>query len=168
MNTYYNHFAYGEDLARRLRAISHTDTDQHFYRATEAEELQDLIAHLSSVHGMILVAIDGHNSDFKWANSDSLMERSQYFFLVLQQTVSGDTDTVFAAQQECTGVARQIIARIMNDAHDPKVKPLHFIDAGSFTLRGVGPVGDNFYGSILGFNRVVGMNYQINTAMWHE
>jgi hypothetical protein len=167
MDTKYNHFQYGEALARALRPVSHTDTARHFYRATELEELEDLTARLSSASGMLLIAIDGHNADFGWKNADNLMERPQYFFLVLRQTTSGDPDTVFAAQSECAAVARQIIARMLNDARLPQTNPMQFVDPGSFTLRGIGPIADNFFGVILGFNREVGMNYQIESSMWN-
>jgi hypothetical protein len=167
MNTKYDHFVYGEQLAAALKPISHTPTRQRFYRATEIEELEDLNARISSASSMMLVAIDGHNSDFRYRNSDSLMQRPQYFFLVLRQTVSGDVDTIFAAQSECEAVAKQIIARIVNDASHSGINPLQFVDPASFAIRGIGPVGDNFYGVILGFNVDVGMNCEIINDMWN-
>ena len=59
----YNHFEYGDLLARKLKPIAHSDTKQHYYHATEMEDLQELNARLSGAHGMILVAINGSNSD---------------------------------------------------------------------------------------------------------
>ncbi|MDR1455529.1 MAG: hypothetical protein LBJ01_07760 [Tannerella sp.] len=167
MQQQYHHFEYGESLARRLKAISHTDTQQQFYRATEVEELSELNARLSSASGMILVAIDGNNSDFGWKNSDSLMERPQYFFMVAKQTVSGDTDTVFTAQQECAAIVRQIIARMVRD-HQRYDSGMTYLDESSFTARGVGPIGENFYGVILGFNMDVGLDCRIDQTCWNE
>lgn len=167
MQQKYSHFEYGESLARRLKAISHTDEQQHFYRATEAEELTDLNARLSSASGMILVAIDGSNSDFSWKNSDSLMERPQYFFIVARQTTSGDTDTLFAAQVECSAVVRQIISRMVFD-HQRYEHGMTYLDESSFTARGIGPIGENFYGIILGFNLDVGLDCRIDKTLWNE
>jgi hypothetical protein len=167
MQQKYDHFGYGETLARRLKAISHSDGRQQFYRATEVEELTDLVARLSSASGMILVAIDGNNSDFSWKDSDSLMERPQYFFIVAQQTESGDTDSIFAAQQACKVVVRQIISRMVVD-HQRYAHGMTFLDESSLTVRGIGPLGENFYGVILGFNLDVGLDCRIDNSFWNE
>jgi hypothetical protein len=125
----YNHFEYGETLAQKLKAIAHTDSEQHYYRATEMEDLQELNARLSGARGMILVAIDGCNSDFGWENSDSLMERPQYFFVVAKATPGNDTAQIFTSQSECKAVALQIIARMMQDGNSYKPQsPLQFLE----------------------------------------
>jgi hypothetical protein len=116
---------------------------------------------------MILVAIDGSNSDFSWKNSDSLMERPQYFFIVARQTTSGDTDTLFAAQVECSAVVRQIISRMVFD-HQRYEHGMTYLDESSFTARGIGPIGENFYGIILGFNLDVGLDCRIDKTLWNE
>ena len=62
----YNHFSYTEALARNLKAISHTDDDCHFFRATEQMDLGEIEENISSMHGMIMLSIDGKESTFSF------------------------------------------------------------------------------------------------------
>lgn len=163
----YNHFEYGEMLARKLKPISHTNQKQRYYRATELEELEELNDRLSSAEGIILIAIDGNNSDFGYNNSDNLMELPQYFFIVAKSAPSNDTDNIFTAQAECKSIGMQIIARMMQEGRNYNA-PLQFLDPNKITIRGIGPIGDNFYGIIIGFNFNWGVNYTIDKTMWED
>jgi len=122
----YNHFEYGEMLARQLRAIAHTDKEQHYYRATEIEDLQELNARLSGARGMILVAIDDCNSDFGWKNSDSLMERPQYFFVVAKATPGNDKSSQEAAAEAIeNNIRKKIVERqIVNPLYYEKMSAI--------------------------------------------
>ncbi len=61
----YKHFEYSEFLARHLAPIRHTDTDCHFLRSDEVEEISDLEARISSIRDYVLVAIDGTTPIFR-------------------------------------------------------------------------------------------------------
>lgn len=161
----YNHFQYSENLARKLKAIGHTDSDCHFFRATEQTELRELEDNLSSAHGMIMLAVDGKDSGFQFRNSDSLMERPAYSLVIAKQTSSSDSDTVFKAQQECKAVMMQVISRMLNDARDYKHR-CDLIDPDSFRIEGFGPIGDLFYGVMLWFALDEGVNFEIKPDMW--
>ena len=62
----YNHFQYAEMLARHLVAISHTDEDPHFFRASEQGDLIELTQMISRAHDVIMIAVDGQASDFNF------------------------------------------------------------------------------------------------------
>ncbi|MDR1370803.1 MAG: hypothetical protein LBJ72_11870 [Dysgonamonadaceae bacterium] len=161
----YNHFTYGEMLARALKPIRHTDIDKHFYQAIEVEDLPDLDERLSDAHGVNLIAIDGSNSDFIYKNPEAFLKRPQYFFIIVAQTDSTDIQTVLAAQKQCETVAEQIISKMLCDFHE-YVSGLHALDPETFTIRGYGPIADNFYGVILGFNMSQPKPYKIDQTMW--
>lgn len=163
----YNHFNYAEMLARRLKAISHTDKDCHFFRATEQTELRELEDNITAAKGTILIAIDGVNSNFSWNLSDSLMERPMYSLVIARQTSSTDSETVFAAQKQCKEIALQCIAKLLQDA-EKDVRGCMFIDEGSFSIDGFGPIADMFYGVIVSYSFTQGLNYMIDSAMWNE
>ena len=97
-----------------------------------------------------MLAVDGKDSGFQFRNSDSLMERPAYSLVIAKQTSSSDSDTVFAAQQECKAVMMQVISRMLNDARDYKHR-CDLIDPDSFRIEGFGPIGDLFYGVMLWF-----------------
>lgn len=161
----YNHFTYTEKLARQLVPVSHTDTDCHFFRATEQTDLIELDEKISIAHGMIMIAIDGASSEFTLNNADSLMERPGYSIVIAKQTKSADTDSIFQAQKECKEAMTAVIARMLND-YNKNIYGCDKIDTSTFQMSGLGPIGDGFYGVILDFYLDEGVNYMLNPSMW--
>ena len=161
----YKHFEYSEFLARHLAPIRHTDTDCHFLRSDEVEEISDLEARISSIRDYVLVAIDGHNSDFSWINSDNLVNIPQYFIAVLKQSETGNIDAVHKSKADCKEILMQIVCRMMVDREEER-NELQFLEVDSMTMRGVGPMSENFSGVMLGFNLRRPVQYFINESMW--
>lgn len=161
----YNHFQYSEWLARHLAPIGHTDADCHFLRSDEVEEISDLEERISYIRNYVLVAIDGHNSDFSWINSDNLVNIPQYFIAILKRSESGNIDALHASKAECRELLMQVVCRMMLDWNEER-NGLQFLDADSMTMRGVGPMGDNFYGVMLGFNLRKPVSFFIDESKW--
>lgn len=160
----YNHFRYGELLAKHLKPIAHSDEQQRFFPATEEEQFLSIEDRISNIKGTILIAIDGSNSDFSW-QPDNMTEKPQYFFVILQNTNSDRTETIFQAQRECRFIAHQIISRMMNDYVHSEYN-LMALDPDSFTIRGVGPFADNFFGILVGFNLLNSFNFTLKPEYW--
>ncbi len=160
----YNHFSYCEDIARRLKAIGHSDVEKHFFRATEQTEVQELENNMTSARGFILIAVDGKNIDFGW-KADSLIGIPVYGIVIAGQVSSSDTDTIFDTQDDCSKLAVQVIAKMAEDAEKYNFGA-EFIDLGTFAMNGFGPIADLFYGVYLTFTLKEGVNYTINPEMW--
>jgi hypothetical protein len=161
----YNHFSYGEMIATRHKLIKHNINDVHFFRSTETEEVTELDARLSQAHDVVLVAIDGKNSDYEMNGADALIETPQYFFAILKQTNSTDDTTIADAQEESKSIASHIIAYMLRDQLN-RENGLDDLDASSFTVRGIGAFGDNFYGVMLGFNMKPNVSYEVDENIW--
>ncbi|MBK5720144.1 hypothetical protein JGH11_04585 [Dysgonomonas sp. Marseille-P4677] len=164
-NGKYNHYQYCEAIARKLKPIQHSEDKKQFFEATEQDELETLEARLSDTSGILFIAIDGSESAFGWKNSDSLMEQPTYKFAIVEKTLSDDSSTIFKAQQHCKAIAMQVIAQMMQDAQDYKAG-MELLDPGSFQLKGFGPIGNNYYGILVGFSFDQGINYNINPELW--
>lgn len=160
----YNHYDYCEAIARKLKPIGHSDSDRHFYRATEQTELQELVERMSSAHGMIMIAIDGSFRSFRH-EADSLMELPSYTIAIAKQTRSTDTDTIFDAIRDSKAAMMQVISRMLCDAREYQ-HDCELIDASSFRMEGFGPIADLFYGVILSFSLNEGVDYCVNPEMW--
>ncbi len=158
----YNHFEYGKMLADKLKPIQ-----GRYYKATEQTEMQELSVQLSEAKDTILIAVDGAESSFSFPNSDSLLEYPKYSFAIVSQTDSSDVQTVLNAQNKCKEFAKQIIAKMLQDAIKYK-NGLEFVDGGSFKIAGMGPVGDNFYGVLLTISFSQGISYCLNKSMWED
>lgn len=161
----YNHFSYGETIARTLKPIGHSDTQKHYFKATEQDEIDTVSQWISQARGVLLIAIDGAESSFEWNSSDSLMEQPLYLFAVVKQTTGDNPASIFEAQQYCKRIGEQIIAHLMQDFHADK-NGVGLLDPSSFRMKGFGPVGENFYGVLLGFSFNQGINYTIDPRLW--
>lgn len=160
----YNHFSYGEALAKGLKAIAHNEYRERFFRATEQEGLYTLYEKISSLDSTVMVAIDGSNSDFMW-QPDSMFEKPQYFFIILHPSSSDNADSIHQAQSYCKNIGCQVISRMLQDQM-LCIHGLEFLDKESFTMRGVGPLGDNFYGILVGFNLNNSFNFELDNDYW--
>ncbi|MDR0824603.1 MAG: hypothetical protein LBN74_05875 [Prevotella sp.] len=164
-NRKYNHYEYCETIARKLKPIQHTDEKRQFFKSTEQEELDELNERISDTSGVLFIAIDGTESSFDWRNSDSLMEQPSYLFAIVEQTEGGNAASIFQAQQHCKAIAMQVVASMMQDYHDYK-NGLELLEPATFRMKGFGPIGNNYYGVLVGFSFNQGTNYEINPALW--
>ena len=163
----YNHFEYGEMLAGKLRQIVESKDSKKYYTCSESENLFDFMRRLSSVRGMVMIALDGSNSDYEMNKGDVLFEIPQYFFLFLQSAKTDVPADILEKQKECKRICEQVQAYMLQEMKNPlKTTSLKQLQTDSFTIRGVGPLGDNFYGALLGFNLKLGINYQIDSEYW--
>ena len=163
----YNHFEYGELLSRKLKPIVDSADEKRYYTCSESDSLMSLIDRLSSVKGIVLLAMDGRNSDFEYREGDSLLKIPQYFFMMLQPAPNDNSDRILAAQEYCEKICLQIQAYMMHElSHPIKTTPMKCLEPDSFTIRGIGPIGDNLYGAIIGFNLKMGINYELDGDMW--
>lgn len=138
----YDHFAYGEALASSLKAISHTPQKIRFFTAFGLEDLTNLNDRLSSIDGTILIAVDGCESDSEDNGADAINDKQVYSFIVAQNTFSGHPDSINQAARQCKYICKQIRNKLL--------KEVEYADR-STQINGIGPIGDNFYGTVLTF-----------------
>lgn len=158
----YNHFIYGESIARKLKDIGHTDERQRFFTAFGLEDLYNFDDKLSSVTGTVLIAVDGCESDSSDNGYDSLNDRTTYSFIVARNTISDRPQTIDQSVACCRILAKQIRNRLLND---PELKQL--IDR-STQITGIGPVGDNFYGVVLTYHITEPEVFFVDPIFWKE
>jgi len=163
----YNHFQYTEALARKLKAISHSDSKCRYFRATGQSKLQDLYNNMSSINGCIMIAVDGKIIDFELNSTDSLIVGPQYGIVIVLPTQSSDESTVFNAQEEAKNIMLQCIFKMLQDARRYQ-NGCDNIDFSSLQIDGFGPIADLFYGVELSFKMKEGQNYELNPEMWNS
>ena len=138
----YDHFAYGEALASALKDISHTPQKKRFFTAFGLEDLINLDDSLSSIDGTILIAVDGCESESEDNEADSLNDKQVYSFIVAKNTISGKPETINLAAKQCKKICKQIRNKLLKD--------IQYVDRNT-QINGIGPIGDNFYGTVLTF-----------------
>ena len=156
----YDHFNYGESLASSHKDISHTPQRKRFFTAFGLEDLTTMNDSLSSINGTILIAVDGCESDSEDNGSDGLNDKQIYSFIVARNTISGNPTSINQAAKECKRICKQIRNRLFND---PTL--IGIIDRNT-QINGIGPIGDNFYGTVLTFSLNVPEDYFIDARYW--
>ena len=158
----YSHYEYGELLANKLKPISHTPEHPHFFSAFGFEDLFGFEDKLSNVTGMVLIAVDGMESESSDNNGDGLTDRNEYSFIVARNTNSSRPETINQAALDCKVIAKQIRNRLF---HDPTLK---YSISRTTRINGIGPIGDNFYGVVLTFSLREPEDFFINSDFWED
>lgn len=152
----YDHFTYGEALASSLKEISHTAEKKRFFTAFGLEDLLNFNDNLSSVTGTILIAVDSQESESKDNGADGLNDKQVYSFIVAKNTISGKPSTINHATKQCKLICKQIRNKLLSD---PTLDG--YIDRNT-EINGIGPIGDNFYGTALTFFLNVPENFIVD------
>ena len=163
----YNHFEYMQHVAERLIPIGHSADSCHFIMSDEVEEILTLGDRISNMPGMLLLAIDGCESEFNWNNGDSLVELPRYLFAVVDKTSRLDPQSVIVAKRNCSFIAKEILKKMMHDSLG-NTNGLGTLDIGSFSQGGVGPIGDTFFGVMVGFSLTTPIDFSVNEKLWKD
>ena len=158
----YNHFTYGESLAKQLIPISHTLAKPRHFTAFGLEALYNLDDKLSSVTGMILISVDGYESDSKDNGADQLTDKRIYSFIVAKNTTSDNPKTLNTAVEDCRSVAKQIRNKMLLNS------PISDIIDRDTQINGIGPIGDNFYGVVLTLTVNEPEIFSVDDTYWQE
>ncbi len=158
----YNHFAYGESIARKLKDIAHSDDHPRFFTAFGLEDLYNFTDKISSVKGIILIAVDGCESDSTDNGHDALTDRLTYSFIVAGSTVNDRPQTLDTTVAKCRSIAKQIRNHLFLQ---PTLRQV--IDRNT-QITGIGPIGDNFYGVILTFAIEENEQFFLDQTFWEE
>ena len=159
----YDHYTYCEDLARQLKAVGHTDARPRFFTAFGLEDLYDFEDRLSAVGpGMVLIAVDGTEMDSEGNRADGIADTYTYSVILASSTRRDRPGTLAQAVAQCKDVALQVRNLLLLDPDlCGKLRQ-------EFTLNGIGPIGDGFYGVVLTYRIISYDSFMVEPEYWHE
>ena len=71
-----------------------------------------------------------------------LNDKQVYSFIVARNTISGNPETINQTAKQCKSICKQIRNKLLKD--------IKYVDRNT-QINGIGPIGDNFYGTVLTF-----------------
>lgn len=154
----YNHYEFCEEMARKLRAVGHTDERQRFFKASGGEWLADIEDRLSAVSGLVLVAVDSGELDTQGVGADALQDDWRFFVILAKATDNDHPDTVHAAMQDCRTLA--VAVRNVLIRRYPRMM------SRTTSIFPVGPLADNYYGVALEFTMQAFDNYAPDESLF--
>lgn len=163
----YNHFQYAGNLTTSLRFFQPgiQKNRKVLFTSPNSDSLYSISQKLSEISYPVLVAVNGYDADYSDNDADALFEKAQYFFMILQPAIADNPEDILSRQEECKENALQIQAKLIKDSRAYK-SGLTGLLTDTFTIRSIGPIGDNLYGVIIGFNVQENIEYFIKEDMW--
>lgn len=159
----FNLFSYAEQLVTNLKPIK----NKTMLRAFGVEDLIDFQSKMTSIQHRCLIAVNGYDKELSQADSDSKIMLPQYAIIVVQPCTDTDVNTIFDAAEECSVVTEEIYKKMAMDEKD-KNSPLYAKRILNVKFAGIGPVGDNFYGSAIYFSVKENYNFKLDPKQWQQ
>jgi len=169
---YFDAVIYFEDIARKLKAVRHSDANKHFFRASNVMQLQELIASLSIAQYPAIVVFDKRDGRFEDNQSNNLIDRQYHQVLVLKPANGESSDSRRAAVDECSNIVNSIISRMTRDWLEAQrmndTTGLRNLDRSTMYYNTVGPLLDNLFGLELAFTLKEVQNTKFVADDWDE
>jgi len=162
----YNHIAYGLNLSKKM-VLFQLKKEKAYHVAPNSDTLQSISHQLSSINYPVLVAIDGRDSTFEDNDADAVIQKPQYFFMILKPARADNSADILAAQALCEANALQIQAKMIADSR-AYINGLTGLMIDTFSISSIGPIGDGLFGVIMGFSISQGIEHKVLPAYWIE
>lgn len=169
----FNFISYMRDeIAAKLKELQHTETNPHFHRIMGIADMEEFIGNQLLSDGYQLLAED--REDVRAVGSeDNHLHRNFFSFYITKDFVPGDFDSIETAKKDCKKVAEKIISRMKYDWKAEKKLPatqwthnIALLEPMSFTIRTVGPLGDNYIAAYVSFTVMSVPNLTYNPDDW--
>lgn len=160
----YNHFSYCEQLARHLKAVSHTEARPRFFTAFGLEDLYNFEDKLSGVTGTVMIAVDGQESESSDNGADALADSDTYSIILARNTRRDEPKTIDEAVAACKKLAKQVRNFLLAD---PDLAYTQTVDRNT-TINGIGPIGDGYYGVVLTYRIVSYHSFDVEPEYWED
>lgn len=168
----FNGITYFTNVAMHMKAIGHSPENQHFFRASNVLQLQELLQNLTKAQYPALVFFDKRDGRFDDQNSNNLVDRQFYQLLILKPAGIEDSDQRQQAIDDCFAIIRRIISRMTRDwlaaNRGNDTTGLRNLDRGSMYYNSVGPLVDNLFGMELAFTLREPVDTTYNADDWND
>jgi hypothetical protein len=154
----FDYTAYMKDVSTRLKAIAHDDSakTKKFFRISSVANIDEIVQHFTHAGTPCLMVED--NRTGRYIDNDTLnyIDNQSYAFMVLQYCKVMDAESREEAKQDTLAIVHKIIAKMKKDKYAdlqggyPKTG-LRDFDMNSVFYQTIGPVADNYYGTLVQF-----------------
>jgi hypothetical protein len=166
----YNHIAYIEDIARRLKVIGHSDSEKRFYRIASLRDLQELISNLMQARMPALGVLEFADGRLVENQADKVDVLESYSFLVLHRAHTGDHDARNQVKEQMKAIMLEVFSKYKKDrATDYSLDTeygLRHLDLNSFSWRMYDTLPDNLMALVVNFTCSNFASLKINDSDW--
>lgn len=139
-----------EAIATNLKEINHSRNNKAFAIASTINLFEGLSENITNINLPALIVIDDLASRLIDSDSDNLLDIPFYQFVILLKADVNDAESANKARRDAKTLAKKIIARMDKDRR-AYTNGLNYLERGSISFDGVGPVGDGACGCMVTF-----------------
>ncbi|MEA3378041.1 MAG: hypothetical protein U9Q69_00215 [Nanoarchaeota archaeon] len=160
--TFTDYTDYFENIAKNLKAISHTEAEKHFYKT----ELEELLIGLQNTINYPALVLEGYDISFTDHGSDNfLKDRDGAFSILKMCNDPNDASKIYAIYESC----EIIVNNILNIIKYHKEKKTHAVVKDfEFSSVEVLPIANENggYGMRCSFRLTSNYNTTLNLNLW--
>jgi hypothetical protein len=168
----FNSVTYFGDIARKIKAIAHSESNPRFFRASNVLQLQELLQNLGKAQYPALILFDKLDGRIEDNTSNNPIDRQFYSLLVVKNVDGEDSDSRRQAIEDCKAIVMNIFARMTRDwmqaNRQNTTGGLRNFDRSTAYYNSVGPLVDNLFGVEYGFALSEAVITKLNPEDWDE
>ena len=158
---------YMRDCAVRLKDISHSPSQQRFFRVSGISQLEELLANLPDASTPALLV--ENNTDGRITDpgpADNFLDIPYFVFYVIEKAPFNDFDRIEQAKAETKAIGLKILARMLHDRRHYR-NGLIMLRFDNIPYQSIGPIGDNCFGTMFSFTVHNPMAATYTANDWH-
>ena len=168
---------YMRDVAIKLKAVGHVEgaKEKKFFRISSVVNLDELVECFANAGSPMILVEDNRTGRFMDGNNQNYLDNQSYAFLVVQHCKVSDAESREQAKNDTIGIVKKIISRMKRDRQRDQEGQyaktgLRNFDLNSMMYQTIGPLGDNYYGTLVQFGmlEVVNKDLVYDASEWEE
>jgi hypothetical protein len=161
----YKHVSYLENIAKRLKAISHSPVSKAFYSSDSITNLVQLFSSATTAKYPALVALDDPSSN-DTPEIDAPATRRFYSFVVICKPASASTTDAAKAKEEAEVIARKIVAKMRHDSLEGEEGFRPGSLEADVSFSSTGRLLNTLQGCMVSFTVNETLSYRLNPEDW--
>lgn len=161
---------YIETLATQLNDIAHSPTNKRFYLASNTQSIEEILANITNLRGLILVAEDNLEGSLVENPSLATFDRQLCSFFLMKKADDMKMSSRREILAEFDTVISKIIARLRRDYYTDNEGTtntgLRNIEWNSLSYFTFGPVLSNMYGMHVSFTMLHQVKFTFDANDW--
>ena len=163
----FNFISYMENqIAKKLKAIGHSDTTKRFYKISGIAALEEYLGNLIEVSGTSIMVVENTEGEFTGNGGNYVDTPGNEFYVVQRYNFANHTERA-AAKANCKAIGEKIIARMLQHKQ-ASLFGLDYLQLNRVPYYTIGPFGDTAIACYFRIDTHNSANFVVNPIDWEE
>ncbi len=162
-------------IAEQIKAVQHIEGAKEckFFRISSVMNIEEMIERFNNAGSPCIMVEDNRTGRIMDMNSDNYLDIQSYSFLVMKHCKLMESADRESAKNATLQIVKTILSRMKSEKRAELKGEIYNIGLRNFDLNSVvyqtiGPIGENYYGTLVQFTMTSVLNPEIafNSADW--